>query len=38
MAFEPGARLGPYEIVSPIDAAGIGALSRARDMRLMAPS
>jgi serine/threonine protein kinase len=34
MAFEPGARLGPYEIVSPIGAGGMGAVYRARDTRL----
>lgn len=30
----PGARLGPYEIVAPLDAGGMGALFRARDVRL----
>src|SRR6187399_2231283 len=34
MALTPGARLGPYEIVSPIGAGGMGEVSRARDTRL----
>ena len=29
-----GARLGPYEIVGPLDAGGMGELFRARDTRL----
>src|SRR5512142_2826550 len=29
-----GARLGPYEIVSPLGAGGMGELYRARDTRL----
>src|SRR5690242_6966771 len=30
----PGARLGPYEIVAAIGAGGMGAVYRARDIRL----
>jgi len=34
MAFASGTRLGPYEIVSPIGAGGMGEVYRARDTRL----
>ncbi len=37
MPFESGTRLGPYEILAPLGAGGMGEVYRARDTRLDRP-
>ena len=34
MALEPGSKLGPYEVLGPLGAGGMGEVYRARELEL----
>lgn len=34
MSLRPGTRLGPYEVIGPLGAGGMGEVFKARDTRL----
>ncbi len=37
MPLAPGTRLGPYEVIAPLGAGGMGEVYRAEDLRLKRP-